>query len=80
MPFGLTNASAVSMWLMNNVLHKYLDKFVVVFIDDILISSQSKEEHEDHLKVFYKNWENISFMLNLVSVIFLRIKYSTWAM
>ena len=35
---------------MNNVFHKYLDKFIVVFIDDILIYSKSKEEHKDHLK------------------------------
>ena len=50
MPFGLTNALAVFMCLMNNILHKYLDKFVVVFIDDILIYSKTKEEHEEHLK------------------------------
>ena len=51
MPFGLTNASAVFMCLMNNVMHKYLDKFVVVFIDDILIYSNYEEEHEEHLKI-----------------------------
>ena len=51
MPFGLTNAMDVFMCLMNNVLHKYLDKFVVVFIDKILIYSKSKEEHEEHLKI-----------------------------
>ena len=52
MPFGLTNASVVFMCLMNKVLHKYLDKFVVVFIDGVLIYSKSKEEHEEHLKNF----------------------------
>ena len=36
---------------MNNVMHKYLDKFVVVFIDDIIIYSKSEEEHEEHLKI-----------------------------
>ena len=51
MPFGLTNAPVVFLCLMNNVLHKYLDKFVVVFIDDILIYSKSKEENEEHLKI-----------------------------
>ena len=48
MPFRLTNAPAVFMCLMNNVMHKCLDKFIVVFIDDILIYSNSKEEHEEH--------------------------------
>jgi hypothetical protein len=49
MSFGLTNAPAYFIYLMNNVFMEYLDKFVVVFIDDILVYSRSEEEHEEHL-------------------------------
>ncbi|GJR10888.1 putative reverse transcriptase domain-containing protein [Tanacetum coccineum] len=51
MPFGLTNALAVFMDLMNRVCKSYLDKSVIVFIDDILIYSKNKEENEEHLKL-----------------------------
>ena len=51
MPFMLTNAPTIFMCLMNNIMHKYLDKFVVMFIDDILIYSKTEEEHKEHLKI-----------------------------
>ncbi|GJY83876.1 reverse transcriptase [Tanacetum coccineum] len=51
MPIGLTNASAVFMDLMNRVFHEYLDRFVIVFIDDIMVYSKTREEHEDHLRI-----------------------------
>nr|GFC71523.1 putative reverse transcriptase domain, aspartic peptidase domain protein [Tanacetum cinerariifolium] len=49
MPFGLTNSPAVIMGLMNRIFHEYLDKFVIMFIDDILVYSKTKDEHEEHI-------------------------------
>ena len=51
MPIGLINAPAAFLDLMNRVFHEYLDRFVIVFIDDILIYSKSQEEHEEYLRI-----------------------------
>jgi hypothetical protein len=50
-PFGLSNAPTIFMCLMNGVFREYLDKFVIVFLDDILVYSKSEEEHEKHLRI-----------------------------
>ena len=51
MSFGLTNAPAAFMELMNRVFHDYLDKFIIVFIDDIMVYSKTREDHETHLRL-----------------------------
>jgi hypothetical protein len=50
-PFGLTNAPVVFMFLMNGIFRNYLDKFDIVFLDDILIYSKDEEENEHHLRL-----------------------------
>jgi hypothetical protein len=76
MPFGLTNAPAAFMDLMNRIFQPFLDHFVVVFIDDILVYSRSPEEHAAHLRTvlqilrekrLYAKWSKCEFWLNSVS-------------
>ncbi|WVZ89867.1 hypothetical protein U9M48_036218, partial [Paspalum notatum var. saurae] len=76
MSFGLTNAPAFFMYMMNSVFMNELDKFVVVFIDDILIYSKSEKEHEDHLRIvlnrlrehkLYAKFSKCAFWLKEVS-------------
>ncbi|GJT55817.1 putative reverse transcriptase domain-containing protein, partial [Tanacetum coccineum] len=75
MPFGLTNVPAVFMDLMNRVCKPYFDKFVIVFIDDILIYSLNEKEHEEHLKTIlellkkeelYAKFSKCEFLINTV--------------
>ena len=57
-PFGLTNAPTTFMDLMNRVFQPYLDRFIIVFIDDILVYSGSSEEHSEHLRIVLQTlWE-----------------------
>src|SRR5436190_9085552 len=54
MPFGLTNAPATFQTLMNSVLRPYIDKFILVYLDDILVYSNSEEEHREHLRLVFE--------------------------
>ena len=70
MPFRLTNAPVAFIDLMNMVFSLYLDKFVIVFIDDILVYSGSPEEHAEHLRTVFRFFESVSYTLSLVSASF----------
>ena len=78
MSFGLTNAPANFVCMTNNIFNKYLDKFVLVFIDDFLVYSKSKEEHEEHVHIVLQVLWNTNSTLSLVNVIFTSHIYSTW--
>ena len=79
MPFGLTNAPTIFMCLINNVMHKYLDKFVVVFIDDILVYSKS-EEHKEHLKIVLQELREHQLYAKFCKCDLFKDKFSIWVM
>ena len=64
MPFRLMNAPAAFMDLMNRVFHPYLDQFVIVFIDDILVYSNNAEEHAFHFRIVLQTLRDIQFYAN----------------
>ncbi|GKC18677.1 putative reverse transcriptase domain-containing protein [Tanacetum coccineum] len=74
MPFGLTNAPAIFMDLMNRVCRPYLDKFMIMFIDDILIYSKTQEEHIEHLRFI----ENFSKIANSLTILTQKSKTFNW--
>ena len=64
MPFGLTNAPASFQNMMNHVLREFIDKFVVVYLDDILIYSKSVEEHREHVRLVLQALRDAKLLVN----------------
>jgi hypothetical protein len=77
LPFGLTNAPGVFMSLMNGVFREYLDKFIQVFIDDILIYSRTTEEHDEHLRWYHSVCKSTNYMGSCPNALFINPGFTT---
>jgi len=80
LPFGLTNTPATFMCLMNSIFHQFLDKFVLIFIDDTLIYSRNMEEHKEHLCMVLQILREHHCTLSTVNVTSLKKKSNAWDM
>ena len=78
LPFGLTNALAKFMCLMNSIFHQYLDRFVQIFIDDILIYSRTKEEHQEHLRMVLQTLREHQLYAKFSKCDFFKEQSNTW--
>eukprot|EP00253_Pinus_taeda_P014569 PITA_14569 len=78
LPFGLTNALATFMCLMNNIFHRYLDRFVLIFIDDILIYSRTMEEHKEHLRLVLQTLREHQLYAKFSKCDFFKEEYNIW--
>ena len=72
MPFGLTNAPSTFMRLMNEILKKKLGKFVIVYLDDILIFSKTQEEHLEHIRQVLQRLKEEKLLINLKKCSFMQ--------
>jgi hypothetical protein len=75
MPFGLTNAPNMFMWLMTKVLKEFLGKFVIVYLDGIMIFSKKLEEHLMHIQRVFENLREDNFLINLKKWSFVKIEF-----